>query len=510
MSEEIVDRLTAEGQLIRNTGTNSIRAVRIQMDKFESIFETISEQITLQTRLLTDMVENSMDQLRIDEEQAERERARKQKEELALAQDEVQRAPSVEADSARGEAREGPGLFSMLSNIGLGGLTKFLIGGSLLSGGLFAIYNVAKGFIDEMYDGAWTNFETKLVDMLSGIDFESIKNAFSDLLTGVVAAVASIASLSAAILALRASTAAVNLGNALRGPALPPAAPQAATRTPPRAAAGGALGRAATAAGRLAWPAAVAGLAYQFYDLWQRGPLPEEERAALGAETEALAERVSEFPEEMAVPPTPVDPAQAAADRAAIAAETEALAARAPEFPQEMSVPPIPVDPLEASRKQLESLQETRQKMFDDADENAATSSVYIEPDTSRIDRQIEEAKQNIENILNQRSSQTDVPLEIIPPSPTTLDNSSLLRSISSPEDIIRGNDSLENIINERLSAAVEAAGINMPIIVNNNPTVAPVINNVQGGPNINSTSIFGSGGGDRSRNPYGITNGAN
>jgi hypothetical protein len=58
--------------------------------------------------------------------------------------------------------------------------------------------------------------------------------------------------------------------------------------------------------------------------------------------------------------------------------------------------------------------------------------------------------------------------------------------------------------------STVASGSINMPIIVNNSPTVAPVINNVHGGPNVSSTTIFGSGGGDRSRNPYGLSNGTN
>jgi hypothetical protein len=471
MAEEIVERLKAEGQLTRNTGTNSIRAVSIQMDRFEEIFQTISEQITMQTQLLADMVEVSVNRAKIDAEQSEKETVQQQQAELAAAQTE---AAPVESETSRKESKEGPGLFSMLRDMGLGGLTKLLIGGALLGGGLFAAYNIAKGFVDEMYDGAWSNFESGLVDLLSNVDLEAIKNGFTDLLAGVVAVVGGIAALKLTLLTLKTALAATNLTNALRG--TPPiAAPTASPRAAPAAAGtrASAASRLARGAGRLAWPVAVAALAYEFYSLWERGPLAEEERAALGAETEDLASRVSEFPEEM-------------------------------------NVPPVPLDPLEESRKQLETLQETRERMLRDADENAATSGFYIEPNTNRIDRQIEDAKENVQNILRQRSTGGDTELEIIPPNQTSIDNSDAFRVISSPEDILRGSTGAASVISEKLAAAVEAAVINMPIIVNNSPTVAPIINNVQGGPNINSTSIFGSGGGDRSRNPYGITNGAN
>ena len=41
-TQAIIDRLKAEGDLMRNSGTNSIRAVKINLDRFEGIFNTIS------------------------------------------------------------------------------------------------------------------------------------------------------------------------------------------------------------------------------------------------------------------------------------------------------------------------------------------------------------------------------------------------------------------------------------------------------------------------------------
>jgi hypothetical protein len=58
----------------------------------------------------------------------------------------------------------------------------------------------------------------------------------------------------------------------------------------------------------------------------------------------------------------------------------------------------------------------------------------------------------------------------------------------------------------ERVSEAT-SGGTGTALIVNHNTNIAPVTHNSQGGPNVSSTTIFGSGGGDRSRDPYGITN---
>ena len=51
-TQAIIDRLKAEGDLIRNTGTNSIKATNIQLAKFESLFSAISSNIAEQTDMM--------------------------------------------------------------------------------------------------------------------------------------------------------------------------------------------------------------------------------------------------------------------------------------------------------------------------------------------------------------------------------------------------------------------------------------------------------------------------
>lgn len=177
MAEEVVDRLKAEGQLIRNTGTNSIRAVRIQLDRFESIFETISENIQIQTQMLTDTATIAKEQLKLSDETSEREAARAAQEELARDQQPTP-APEIIDDLPNKVSRDGPGLFSMLGGINL---QKLLFGGAMVAGVGFAAYNVLKGYIDEKYNGAFSDFEDGIVDMVTGVRFDEITESFNQI-----------------------------------------------------------------------------------------------------------------------------------------------------------------------------------------------------------------------------------------------------------------------------------------------------------------------------------------
>jgi NAD kinase len=173
---QIVDRLKAEGDLVRNTGTNSIRSVNIRLDKFEDIFNVISENIVAQTEMMMKSLDIQAGELQLAKESARREETAKQLEDLEEKQDQTELRDPEEREEK--EEKEGKGLFAML-----GGLGKLLMTGALIGGGLFVAYNFAKGFVDEMYNGAWTNFETGLVDFLTSIDFDALKNTFNNILS---------------------------------------------------------------------------------------------------------------------------------------------------------------------------------------------------------------------------------------------------------------------------------------------------------------------------------------
>lgn len=557
---EIVERLKAEGQLTRNTGTNSIRAVRIQLAKFEGIFETISEQVTLQTKLLADMVETSMDQLRINAETGEREKARQQRKDLADAQEEDRDEPA-DVSPARAE-REGPGLFSMLSGMGIG---KLLIGGALLGAGLFAAYNIAKGFIDEKTGGKFSDFERGLMNAVQNIDFEEIKKLFNglkDSLKTIADLINSFASTMQSII----DNPLLLFGGATAG--------------------GFALGR-----GIAAFTGPRAGPTTERADLKTRlGAVRGNILTAVALLTLAFGDEAKQFLEEQAgVPPEWADPAVDTASMAIYGATLGSmfgptgmlvgaaaglavglgfsiynwLDRKKAEAAEQLKRDLAEADTIlkdEGKRAEIQSIVDVLKTMTPEeqsafikkrggltrpeqlAFEQVATPEDY---DTEAITYHLGEirraaqmgsmvqavdvnALRNLGYDLNNLQQDTGYALpeykrgtkgfqDFGPASFAILHG----REAVVPEETPAGRF-LSQFFNEDFSPKMSRANlaeevstaasgsVNMPIIINNSPTVAPVINNVHGGPNVSSTTIFGSGGGDRSRNTYGIPSSAN
>jgi hypothetical protein len=176
-AEQIVDRLKDEGDLIRNSGTNSIRSVKIQLDRFEDVFNVISENLITQTAMLAKSLDIQSGEFELAKETATKEETAKQFEDLEAKQDQIE---LKKPESKKDKEKEGKGLFSLLSGMGIG---KLLMGGALIGGGLFVAYNLAKGFVDEMYGNAWTNFEEGLVSTIQGVDWASISQNFTSITT---------------------------------------------------------------------------------------------------------------------------------------------------------------------------------------------------------------------------------------------------------------------------------------------------------------------------------------
>jgi hypothetical protein len=55
--DSVVERLREEGQLIRNTGANSIKSLKIEFSKFESILESVNSSIIDQTQILRETLQ---------------------------------------------------------------------------------------------------------------------------------------------------------------------------------------------------------------------------------------------------------------------------------------------------------------------------------------------------------------------------------------------------------------------------------------------------------------------
>jgi hypothetical protein len=178
-SKDIVERLKAEGQLVRNTGTNSIKSVNIKLEKFASVFSAISENLHLQTGIL---------QKTFDLNLSEIERIRKN-EELGMTREDASRTSGAPGDitppPVPDSVKEGlsTSFFDFISKIppilfGAGGVLLSLLNparimGFLLRGGvLLAIAPVVGDFV--------TDFTKTLLEKFGAS--ENFSNMFSSAL----------------------------------------------------------------------------------------------------------------------------------------------------------------------------------------------------------------------------------------------------------------------------------------------------------------------------------------
>jgi len=183
-TEAIIDRLKAEGQLTRNSGSHSIRSVKIQLEKFEGVFNSISGNIAEQTQLLRK-------QMGIQEEAIERQQRR---DDLSELQPPVQ--PEIEETTTDttitdNNGKKSKGLIDMISGFGgslLGMMKPLLLG----SAGLFVAYNFAKGFIDKKTGGGFTAFEDSMIKTFKEVDWSALGTSFVTFATKIPEAVTAI------------------------------------------------------------------------------------------------------------------------------------------------------------------------------------------------------------------------------------------------------------------------------------------------------------------------------
>lgn len=171
-TEAIIARLKAEGDLIRNTGTNSLKTVRTEFAKFDGVFNSINQNIAEQTSLMKA-------QLGIAEEAAERAKTQEQLGELGEREKQKQDDKSNDAGSGADKTNEK--IDAIAAKISEGFSFKNILMGAA---GAFAGYNLLKGFIDEKTGGGFTEFESNMGNMVKGLantDF----NALGETITGM-------------------------------------------------------------------------------------------------------------------------------------------------------------------------------------------------------------------------------------------------------------------------------------------------------------------------------------
>ena len=174
-TQAIIDRLVREGDLVRNDGSNSIRAVKIELSRFADVFKTISTSLVEQNSL----IKQTLDLAQLNSDVALAAEAKRQfllDEELDLTQN--RNEEEAEA-AARARAREKlekekekntPDISLKERMIkGAGATFNFAKSFAQVAAGLFIGYNIVKGMIDKMTGGKFTEIETKSKAFLSGI-----------------------------------------------------------------------------------------------------------------------------------------------------------------------------------------------------------------------------------------------------------------------------------------------------------------------------------------------------
>ena len=178
ISEEtkaIIERLKAEGDLIRNTGTNSLKSMNIKLEKFDGLFTSINNNIQMQTEML-------QAQLGIAQDAIEKQRSSEQFDEIAAVEKQTKSDNTEKAaNDAAAQKETDKKIDNIAAAISSGfSLKNFAMGAA----GLFVGYNLLKGFVDEKTNGGWTAFESNLGNMakgLGGIDFSTLPQTFSNL-----------------------------------------------------------------------------------------------------------------------------------------------------------------------------------------------------------------------------------------------------------------------------------------------------------------------------------------
>lgn len=167
-TNEIIQRLTREGELLRNKGSHSVRSVKIELQKFEGLFDTIAMNVVEQTEMMRETLGIQQDAARAQERAAELE-------ELKMRN---VSSPAI-ADSQQATQKDGPGVFGIIGNAltgVLGGLGKLAIGGAIGIASAAVLWEVAKGFIDQkLGSGA--------ADKFMGDTIDGIKNFKDNVIT---------------------------------------------------------------------------------------------------------------------------------------------------------------------------------------------------------------------------------------------------------------------------------------------------------------------------------------
>lgn len=146
----IIERLKAEGQLIRNTGTNSIKTLKVDFQKFTGVLAAVRDNTAMQVDLLSRSLGLEQDRIDAMKRQQELDEVKRKSE----GENETPPKPKPKPEDEKNEKR---GFGRILADM-FGTLRKILMKTALLVGGGILSFEFLRGFIDERTDGAFTRF----------------------------------------------------------------------------------------------------------------------------------------------------------------------------------------------------------------------------------------------------------------------------------------------------------------------------------------------------------------
>ena len=169
MAEETInERLIKEGQLTRNTGTNSIKSVNINLDKFSKVFSSMERQLVMQSSFLESIYNQNIAAFNLEKDKiADEERRRAQLESMAsddagASTNNAATSPDMGKVKATEEQKDSllsgmiPGIGNMLGSFfgTSGGVSLAKMAPKLLRGGLLAyvagpVGDYVTGFVEE-------------------------------------------------------------------------------------------------------------------------------------------------------------------------------------------------------------------------------------------------------------------------------------------------------------------------------------------------------------------------
>lgn len=188
-TQAIIDKLTSEGELIRNRGVNSVRTLSVKLEKFDGLFSSIQNNMKEQTILLEQQAGLN--------ERAET-RLKNQEQFDELERDKAQ--PAVDTGENRG--RDDTKINKMGDAIGKAFTMQSLKNVAMVAGGAFIGYNLIKGAIDEKTGGGFSAMESnigKFARGLGDLDMDEIRANFNTLTESISGIAASLTSLTAVI-----------------------------------------------------------------------------------------------------------------------------------------------------------------------------------------------------------------------------------------------------------------------------------------------------------------------